>query len=94
MGYVRSCKTALEREVQWLQQLKHSAKIQSDGVKLVFSAYIYWLWRSRNSKIFEGKDMTTLYLVREIMTEVRTKLAGLQDGRRTRPHNNGEYMGS
>lgn len=50
----------------------------------MFSAYIYWLWKGRNLKIFEGKDMAPTAMGNEIRGEVRLKLIGnkykMEDG--------------
>lgn len=44
--------------------------------KLVFAAYVYWMWKARNAKIFEGVNMTVDALNHVILEEVRIKMAG------------------
>lgn len=58
MGYRNVASLMVELELQWLLHLKLKDKIQRNGMKLTFAAYIYWLWRSRNEKILKGKDMS------------------------------------
>lgn len=74
MGYKAAPKPTLEQELQWLVQLNSKVRIQSDGVKLVFSTYIYWLQKSINLKIFQGKYMAPTAMVNEIRREVMMKL--------------------
>lgn len=59
-----------EQEVGWLMKLKTSTTIQNEGVKLVFSTFVYWLWKSRNDMIFRGKTISPAGLGHMIMTDV------------------------
>lgn len=76
MRYDRSNEQMLENKIQWLLNLKHAEKIQSDGVKLVFVAYVYWVWKARNVKIFEGNELTVDKLHCVIIEEILLKLMG------------------
>lgn len=77
MGQSRTAAATMEMEMRWLKQT-HTNKVQHDGVRLVFAAFIYWLWRARNDKIFSGKASTVSSLYEQITSEVRMKLQAQQ----------------
>lgn len=55
----------MEDKLSGLLQLMPPKMVQREGVRLIFPAYVYWLWRARNLKIFEGKISTpeTLFML-------------------------------
>lgn len=55
-------------------QLIPLEKIQREGGRLIFNAYVYWIWRARNLKIFEGKNSTTETLFQLILYDVRVRI--------------------
>lgn len=57
--------------------MKASCELQKKGVQLTLSAFVYWLWRDRNGKIFYGRAMTIPALANCVMNDVRTKLSML-----------------
>lgn len=75
MGYATGTAVSLEEELHWLPSLRLVYKIQNDGIKLVFNAYVYWLWRMRNSRIFEGKTGSVERVVHMVMSDVKIRLA-------------------
>lgn len=74
IGYKRAVLGTLEQELQWLSQIKSLVKIQNDGVCLVFTTLLYWMWRAHNEIIFQGKLVTMQSLVYLKMEDVRIKL--------------------
>lgn len=44
---------------------------------MLFVAFIYWIWRARNLKIFEGKSISAESLIHTIKANVRIKLAAM-----------------
>lgn len=69
MGYTRTAPT-MEEELRWLLLL-----VQKDGVRLIFPAYIHWLWRARNMKIFEDKNLTADIVLHLVLNDVRVRMA-------------------
>lgn len=60
-----------------MKTLKTSCDMQLNGVRLTLSAFVYWVWRSRNDKNFNGRPMTVQALVHYVKNDVRTKLMSL-----------------
>lgn len=74
MGFNRRLAGTLEDEVRWLLNARCSCQVQKDGMRLMFAVYIYWVWRSRNDKIYSGIAHTVNNLFVQIRDEVRIKL--------------------
>lgn len=73
MGYRRNARQTWEEELKWIQKPQPSCDIQRDGLYLMFSAMIYWLWKARNEKIFKGSNMTAEGIAHCIVNDVQTK---------------------
>lgn len=52
-----------------------ATEVQSDGVHLTFSAFIYWVWRAQNERTFLSKTMTVAAMVLQVRNDVRMKMA-------------------
>lgn len=74
MGYGRNIRNSMESEINWLLTMKASNKVQLEGMKLIFLAYIYWICHSRNDIIFNAKTYTVNSLYYCIKEEVRMKM--------------------
>lgn len=50
MGYNRNMAGIMEDETQWLKIVVEGKGVQRECVKLIFYAFIYWIWHCRNTK--------------------------------------------
>lgn len=78
MGYGVNAAATMEQELAWINALRPAERIQKDGIKLMFCAYVYWIWRSRNAVIFQAKHTTHRQVINTIIEEVRLKMASVQ----------------
>lgn len=74
VGYGSTMAQNLDVELLWLLNTKSSVKIQQDGMRLLFSAFLYWVWRARNENIFQGKSIIAAGSLRIIFNDVQLKL--------------------
>lgn len=72
MDYSRVVTASFSNELEWLLILKPTTIVQN-GVKLVFSAFIYWKWRTINDIIFKGVSKI-VDTIEHMISEVRMKM--------------------
>lgn len=63
IGYGRQVANPGQSELEWIYNLSASCEMQRDGIRMVLSVLIYWIWRARNEKIFSGRSFTVSALV-------------------------------
>lgn len=76
-GYTRYANQSWLLELQWLMNKTHGEGIQQTGVRLVAAAYVYWVWKERNSRIFRSRSCAPMVLVNLIWNDVRIKLKSI-----------------
>lgn len=78
MGFSRNLAVTLEHEVRWLMNFHTTCQVQHDGVRLMFTAFIYWVWCARNDKFSNGNAYTVNNQSQQIRDKVHIKMQANQ----------------
>lgn len=55
VGYCRSVCNVWTDELKWVISQVNGNRIKHDALRLLLSAFVYYVWQARNSAIFTGK---------------------------------------
>lgn len=80
MGYGRMMHCFMEDEMRWIKTVTKGNNIQCVGVWLTFCAYVYWMWKCRNEKIFKGRNCTIMYILKQIKTKMEVQQYTMKEG--------------
>ncbi|KAG5565583.1 hypothetical protein RHGRI_001484 [Rhododendron griersonianum] len=70
-------------EIDWVCSRMSGASIRCRVYKLSLAASIYWIWRERNNRVFQGKSLPAPLLSSHIIAEVRACLYSWRGLQRT-----------